>query len=123
MPTIRKQYSSNYQVFEIIQEVESLDETSISEVCKKMDEIASIEIQNMLGVVGVPEQGKQVSTGQKTDVSAKASDKQLVVIKKNLSKCKLIATDLGITLDSATLSMKDAKQIIDKLFNANNTGF
>lgn len=123
MTTIRKQYSSNYQVFEIIQEVDSLDKETIETVCAKMDEIASTEIKNMLEVVGVQDQQKTSTASQKTDNSAKASEKQLAVIKKNLQKCKLIASDLGIALDSNTLSMKDAKQIIDKLFNANNSGF
>lgn len=124
MATIRKQYSSNYQVFEVIQEIDDLfDNDKVEEVCLKMDEIASKEIKSMLDVVGVYDSSKQQATSQKTDVSNKASEKQLGVIKKNLAKCKMIASELGINLDSSTLTVKEAKQIIDKLFSANNNGF
>ena len=124
MATIRKQYSSNYQVFEVVQEIEDLfDNDKVEEICVKMDEIAAREIKSMLGVVGVFDSTKQPATSQKTDVSNKASEKQLGVIKKNLAKCKMIASELGINLDSSTLTVKEAKQIIDKLFSANNNGF
>lgn len=124
MATIRKQYSSNYQVFEVVQDIEDLfDDDKVEEVCVKMDEIAAREMKSMLGVVGVFDSTKQPATSQKTDVSNKASEKQLGVIKKNLAKCKMIASELGINLDSSTLTVKEAKQIIDKLFSANNNGF
>lgn len=122
MKTIRKQYSSNYQVLELTEEYETNEERDL--IGTQMDEFAKEELERMVSLVNSLSKNETPSkTTAQNSNSKKASDTQLNHIKKNLSKCKMIAEELGIVLDSKTLTMTEAKQILEKLWNRNDTGF
>lgn len=123
MKTIRKQYSSNYQVLELTEEYETNEERDL--IGTQMDEFAKEELERMVNLVSniaKPDTIAKPTTNAEAG-SKKASDTQLNHIKKNLAKCKLIAEDLGITLDSKTLTMTEAKQILERLWKRNDSGF
>lgn len=121
MATIRKQYSANYQVIELTQEYDENGDVLL--ISSQMDDIAIKELEKMVELTNSIAKPTTTTTPQKTS-GALASDKQLGVIKKNLARCKMIAEELGITLDSKTLTVTEAKQIIDKLFSSkNDNGF
>lgn len=124
MKTIRKQYSSNYQVLELTEEYETLEDLEL--ISTRMDEFAKDELEKMVTLVSniaKPDTIAKPTTANTEAGSKKASDTQLNHIKKNLAKCKLIAEDLGITLDSKTLTMTEAKQILERLWKRNDSGF
>lgn len=117
MATIRKQYSANYQVIELTQEYDENGDVLL--ISSQMDDIAIKELEKMVELTSsITKQSTPT-----TSTGALASEKQLALIKKNFNKCKMIAEELGITLNSKTLTVNEAKQIIDKLFAKNDSGF
>jgi hypothetical protein len=119
MATIRKQYSANYQVIELTQEYDENGDVLL--ISSQMDDIAIKELEKMVELTASIT--KQATPTPQASTGALASEKQLALIKKNLNKCKMIAEELGISLNSKTLTVNEAKQIIDKLFAKNDSGF
>lgn len=131
---IRKQYSSAYQVLELTEEVENLEQAEI--VSCNMNEFAKIHLKEMVDLVSSfngDNNNGTTAVPNKVVVTNKASgkpisDRQASTIKKQFARCRGIAEGLGITLNSESdvdnLSSSDGSKIIQAMFgNKTSAGF
>lgn len=126
---IRKQYSSAYQVLELTEEVENL--AKADEISYAMNDFARVHLKEMVDLVN--SLNAENNVGGVAVVQPKAtgkpiSDKQAGTIKKQFARCRGIAENLGITLNSESdvdnLSSADGSKIIQAMFaNKTSTGF
>lgn len=127
---IRKQWSSNYQVVELEDEVEDLEVAKT--VGRLMEEVAKEQLKLMVDTVKALTD--ETNTSKSVSVPSKAegtlSPKQATTIKNQLKRAVPIAFKLGITLTCADdvdkLTSKQASDIIGEFFKNNNkqeTGF
>jgi len=120
---IRKQWSSNYQVVELEDEVEDLEVAKT--VGRLMEEVAKEQLKLMVDTVKAltdeTNTSKSVSVPSKTETLL--SPKQATTIKNQFKRAVGIADKLGITLNSADdvdkLTSKQASDIIGEFFKNN----
>ena len=121
---IRKQWSSNYQVVELEDEVEDLEVAKT--VGRLMEDVAKEQLKLMVDTVKAltdeTNTNKSVSVPSKTETLL--SPKQATTIKNQFKRAVGIADKLGITLTSADdvdkLTSKQASDIIGEFFKNNN---
>lgn len=115
MITLRKQYSAKYQVLELTTEVEDYEKLQVESA--NFDAIAKSELSKMVSLVEVFDDKKETNV---VPAPAKAPEKatanQWACIKKNEARAKMVAEELGITLDD-NLSKANAYKLITKLVN------
>lgn len=126
---IRKQYSSAYQVLELTEEVENLAQAD--EISYAMNDFARVHLKEMVELVNSLNAENNVggvAVVQPKPTGKPISDKQASTIKKQFARCRGIAENLGITLNSESdvdnLSSADGSKIIQAMFaNKTSTGF
>lgn len=120
---IRKQWSSNYQVFELEEEVADLDVAKT--IGTLMEEVAKDQLAKMVETVKQfaddNNSSKSVQVKEK-DVNL-LSAKQATTIKNQFKRAVGVASKLGITLSSYDdvdkLTSKQASEIIGEFFKNN----
>ena len=125
---IRKQYSSAYQVLELTEEVENLEQADV--ISTTMDDFARVHLKEMVELVNSlnADNNTGVAVVPTKPTGKPISDKQANTIKKQFARCRGIAENLGITLNSESdvdnLSSSDGSKIIQAMFaNKTSTGF
>lgn len=124
---IRKQYSLAYQVLELTDEVENLEQADL--VSTQFDSFAKVHLKEMVDLVTALQPSQNATAVVVSRPTAKPiSEKQAGTIKKQFARCKGIAEGLGITLNSESdvdnLSSADGSKIIQAMFgNKSTTGF
>ena len=125
---IRKQYSSAYQVLELTEEVENLEQADV--VSTAMDDFARVHLKEMVELANSlnADNNTGVAVVPTKPTGKPISDKQASTIKKQFARCRGIAENLGITLNSESdvdnLSSADGSKIIQAMFaNKTSTGF
>lgn len=119
---IRKQWSSNYQVVELEEEVEDLEVAKT--VGTLMEEVAKDQLLKMIETANsvTPVVQKGVNVPAKSENAL--SPKQATTIKNQFKRAVPIASKLGITLNSVNdvdnLTSKQASDIIGEFFKNNN---
>ena len=124
---IRKQYSLAYQVLELTDEVENLEQADI--VSSNFDEFAKVHLKQMVDLVtSLQPNSSGVAVVTQKPAGKPISDRQIGAIKKQFARCKSIADGLGITLNSESdvdnLTSAEGSKIIQAMYgNKTSTGF